>query len=138
MSVRSTFVGAGVIVFSLVGGVIAYMYLRPYVSTPGGRFATSQQRQALFEMLQPVALSNCQLERFGEAHDGGYLMCSNLLGDVESGYSYGINGYDKWGCDISEKFKVPVHHYDCFNTTQPACPGGKTIFHAECVGDEAA
>ena len=25
-------------------------------------------------MLQPVALTNCQLERFGERHDGGYLM----------------------------------------------------------------
>jgi hypothetical protein len=34
-----------------------------------------QQRRALFEMLEPVALTNCQLEKFGEAHDGGYLMC---------------------------------------------------------------
>ena len=25
-----------------------------------------QQRQALFDMLQPVALTNCVLERFGE------------------------------------------------------------------------
>ena len=135
MSVRSTFVGAGVIVFSLVGGVIAYMYLRPYLTTPGGSSATPQQRQALFEMLQPVALSNCRLERFGEAHDGGYLMCGNLLEDVQSGYSYGISGYDQWGCDVSTKRRVTVHQYDCFDLSQPACPDGTTVFHPECVAD---
>jgi hypothetical protein len=85
-------------------------------------------------MLQPVALANCQLARFGEAHDGGYLMCANLLGAVQSGYSYGISGYDKWGCDISTKLNVAVHQYDCFNTTRPACPDGRTVFHEECVG----
>src|SRR4051812_16240129 len=56
-------------------------------------------RQRVFNLLRPVALSNCRLERFGEAHDGGYLMCANLLDKVEAGYSYGISGYDKWGCD---------------------------------------
>ena len=24
---------------------------------------------------------------------------------------------------------------DCFDTTVPACPAGRTVFHAECVGD---
>ncbi len=94
-----------------------------------------RQRQALFDMLQPVALTNCQLERFGEAHDGGYLMCGNLLAGAQAAYSYGIGGYDKWGCDISTKLNLPVHQYDCFDTSQPACWGGETIFHAECVGD---
>jgi hypothetical protein len=93
-----------------------------------------QRRQALFDALQPVALANCQLERFGETHDGGYLMCGNLLGDIQSGYSYGIAGYDKWGCDISTRFNVAVHQYDCFDTTQPVCSTGKTVFHPECVG----
>jgi len=97
-----------------------------------------RQRQALFDMLRPVAITNCQLERFGEKHDGGYLMCGNLLGGVQSGYSYGINGYDKWGCDISTKFDLTVHQYDCFNTTQPACRNGNTVFHAECVGNTTA
>jgi hypothetical protein len=104
----------------------------PVVQEP---LAVVQQRQALFDMLQPVALTNCQLERFGEAHDGGYLMCANLLGGVQSAYSYGIGGYDKWGCDISTKLNLTVHQYDCFNTTQPACFRGDTVFHAECVGD---
>lgn len=94
-------------------------------------------RQALFDALQPVALSNCDLQRFGEANDGGYLMCANLLGAVQSGYSYGISGYDKWGCDIASRLGVTVHQYDCFNTQQPVCTEGKTVFHAECVGDTA-
>lgn len=93
-----------------------------------------QYRQALFDMLQPVGLSNCELKRFGERHDGGYLMCANLLDGAQAGYSYGISGYDKWGCDISQAANVPVHQYDCFNTTRPPCRRGKTIFHEECVG----
>jgi hypothetical protein len=96
---------------------------------------TVRQRQALFDLLRPVAVTNCALERFGEAHDGGYLMCGNLLGGIQSGYSYGISGYDKWGCDISTRLDIPVHQYDCFNTTQPSCWFGDTVFHAECVGD---
>ena len=97
------------------------------------RAAQARIPHTLSEMLQPVALTNCQLERFGEAHDGGYLMCGNLLSAVQSGYSYGIAGYDRWGCDISTKLKARLHRYDCFNRTQPACPGGDTVFHAECV-----
>jgi hypothetical protein len=104
----------------------------PVVPQP---FAVVERRQALFDMLQPVALTNCELERFGEAHDGGYLMCGNLIGGSETGYSYGINGYDKWGCDVAARLDVAVHQYDCFNTTQPACFRGETIFHAECVDD---
>lgn len=101
----------------------------------GIRPAEMQVRRSLLEILQPGALTNCRLERFGEAHDGGYLMCGNLLGAAQSGYSYGIAGYDKWGCDISTRLNVAVHQYDCFDTTQPACPGGDTVFHAECVAD---
>ena len=87
-------------------------------------------------MLQPVALTNCQLERFGEAHDGGYLMCGNLLGGVQSGYSYGISGYDKWGCDISTKFDAD-RSTNTTASTRPSrhAPSGETVFHAECVGD---
>jgi hypothetical protein len=104
-------------------------------SSVSGTTGTPAAREALFELLQPVALSNCQLERFGEAHDGGYLMCRNLLDGVQSGYSYGIDGYDQWGCDISTKRKIPVHEYDCFNTNVPACPAAQTRFHAECVAE---
>lgn len=98
--------------------------------------AAVDQRRAYFAMLQPVALTNCKLERFGEPNDGGYLMCGNLLGGVQSSYSYGISGYDGWGCDISTKSKVIVHQYDCFDTTEPKCPKGATKFHRECVGEK--
>jgi len=132
------------VVAGVVLVIVASLVVRNQLKVSRNRAAgaaAAQQRQRvvehrseLFDMLRPVRLSNCRLERFGEPNDGGYLMCGNLLGGVQSAYSYGISGYDKWGCDVSEKFKLPVHQYDCFNTTQPACPGGKTIFHAECVG----
>lgn len=92
-------------------------------------------RQSLFDLLQPVALANCGLQRFGEPHDGGYLVCANLLAGVQAGYSYGIAGYDQWGCDVSTTLGVPVHQYDCFDTRAPACPGGDTRFHAECIAE---
>jgi hypothetical protein len=98
---------------------------------------SQQERQYLFEHLQPVKLANCELERFGEPHDGGYLLCGNLLDAVASAYSYGISGYDQWGCDVSKKAGVRVHQYDCFNPTRPACPGGDTQFHDECIAGEA-
>ena len=90
-------------------------------------------RHALFAEVQPVRLDNCELARFGEERDGGYLMCGNLLGEVEAGYSYGISGYDGWGCDISTQLNVRVHQYDCFDTRTTACPTGDLAFHAECV-----
>jgi hypothetical protein len=91
-------------------------------------------RQALFREIQPLKIANCELQRFGETHDGGYLLCANLLGAVQAGYSYGISGYDGWGCDVSRRLHVPVHQYDCFDLRAPTCPGGSTIFHGECVG----
>lgn len=128
-------VAGGTVIVVVVAAVI-----RNQVKVYRGRQARAavlQQRRTLFEALQPVALANCQLKRFGEPHDGGYLMCGNLLSGAQVGYSYGISGYDQWGCDISTGLNVTVHQYDCFDTTQPACPGGATVFHAECVGDRA-
>ena len=94
-----------------------------------------QARQVLFAELQPVKLANCELERFGERNDGGYLLCANLLGEVKSAYSYGISGYDQWGCDVSTRLDVRVHEYDCFDHTRPRCSTGNAVFHDECIGD---
>jgi hypothetical protein len=95
-------------------------------------------RQALLAEIQPVKLANCELRRFGEANDGGYLLCGNLLSGVEGAYSYGISGYDGWGCDLSRLLKVTVHQYDCFDLTRPVCEGGRTVFHGECIGTATA
>ncbi len=91
-------------------------------------------RRALLAELQPVTLKNCTLERIGSVYDGGYLMCGNLLGNVQSAYSYGIGTDDHWGCQISTRLRVPVHEYDCFSPNQFACPGGQAVFHNECIG----
>ena len=96
--------------------------------------ALRSSRRDLFAELQPISLSNCEFQRLGEAHDGGYIVCGNLLNDVEAAYSYGISGYDQWGCDVSTRFSVTTHEYDCFDIRQPACPGGRLAFHPECVG----
>jgi hypothetical protein len=91
-------------------------------------------RSELFAEIQPVRITNCALQRFGEPHDGGYPLCANLLGRVKAGYSYGISGYDGWGCDVSRRLRIRVHQYDCFDLREPSCPGGQTVFHGECIG----
>ncbi len=133
MNRRRLLVAAGLVLLVVIIGLVVRNQVRVYNNRRIGPTQT-RIRRSLFEELRPVALTNCQLERFGEPHDGGYLLCGNLLGQVQSGYSYGIAGYDKWGCDISTRLKVTLHQYDCFDTTEPACPGGDTVFHAECVG----
>jgi len=97
---------------------------------------TSARDRAILERiyaeLQPVRLNGCTLKRIGEARDGGYLMCVNLL-QAEAGYSYGISNYDGWGCGVSTGLGIPVHQYDCFDQRVPRCEGGRTQFHPECI-----
>jgi len=126
--------GLGVVAVAAALGVTAWRVPRPPAAAAedGATFV----RRLLWQELQPATLADCTLERFGEPGDGGYLLCANLLKDVRAGYSYGISGYDGWGCDVATRRQVPVHQYDCFNTTVPAC-AAPTTFHAECVADTA-
>src|SRR5262245_7629246 len=91
-----------VVVALLASGYLLYAR-RPAAPKRTVVSTVDHTRQTLFQEIQPVALKNCDLQRFGEANDGGYLMCANLLDSVGSGYSYGISGYDGWGCDVSQR-----------------------------------
>ena len=141
---RRARVWAIVVVALVVAGLaswrIAQMRARPkpVAASPEATAEANRIRAELFAQVQPIALANCQLKRFGEANDGGYLLCGNLLGSVQAGYSYGISGYDGWGCQISTDLKVKVHQYDSFDLTEPVCAGGATVFHGECVAGKAA
>jgi hypothetical protein len=95
-----------------------------------------EARRALFAELRPSTLANCSLKRYGVLHDGGYLMCENLMDGAQAAYSYGIDGRDDWGCDVSRQLGTAVHEYDCFNLSRPACSRGSFVFHEECVGGE--
>src|SRR5437879_8431851 len=101
------------------------------------RTAGRKLRDAILAELQPVALKNCTLKRFGSANDGGYLMCENLIEPLDTGYSYGVGPNDDWACEVSRRYHVPVHEYDCFDPARPICDGGRFVFHNECVGNRA-
>ena len=123
----------------LVGGAFAVILVfvfrnqvKVYLNREARR-QESMQVQVTFDELRPVALKNCRLERLGEPNDGGYLTCGNLLRGAETAYSYGISGYDEWGCQVSTRRGIVTHQYDCFNTSVPSCPSGRTMFHPECV-----
>src|SRR6185503_1760686 len=86
------------------------------------RSRAATTRSVLFAEIQPVRITDCDLQRFGEPHDGGYPLCAHLLARVKAGYSYGISGYDGWGCDVSRRLRIRVHQYDCFDLREPSCP----------------
>ena len=120
----------------IVGVALTILLVAGLVAAAVPYWQTRQVREALWAAFEPVKITNCELKRFGNDHDGGYLMCGNLLSAVQSGYSYGINAEDSWGCAVASTLKIPIHQYDCYNTTVPACPGDPERFHAECVGPE--
>ena len=70
------------------------------------RAAWRKLREAILAELQPVALKNCTLKRFGSANDGGYLMCENLIEPIDAAYWYGVGINDDWGCDVSRRYHV--------------------------------
>ncbi len=117
--------------------VIALLTLIAVIAAAVQYWRTRQVREALWAAFAPVQITNCELQRFGNANDGGYLMCGNLLSAATASYSYGINGEDAWGCVVAESLEVPLHQYDCFDTTVPLCQGKTApMFHAECIGPE--
>jgi hypothetical protein len=130
---------AVVVIALAVAGLAAWRVMqvrarpKPIVVSRGEAAEADRIRTELFAEVQPIALANCDLKRFGEANDGGYLLCGNLLGSVKAGYSYGISGYDGWGCQVSRDLNIKVHQYDCFDPTEPICSTGATVFHGECV-----
>jgi hypothetical protein len=101
------------------------------------RSAARKLREAILAELQPVALKNCTFKRFGSPNDGGYLMCENLIAPLDAAYSYGVGRNDDWGCEVSRRYHVPVHQYDCFDPARPTCNGGTFVFNNECVGDRS-
>jgi hypothetical protein len=89
---------------------------------------------ALLRMLRPCARCT-SYKRFGSTHDGGYVMCADSLQSVRAGYSFGIDGDDAWGAEVSETLGVPVFEFDCWHTRRPACKGSncKLLFRKECL-----
>jgi hypothetical protein len=62
-------------------------------------------------------------------------MCENLVERPLAAYSYGVSPNDDWACDVSTRYQVPVHQYDCFDPARPVCKTGQFVFHDECIGD---
>jgi len=72
-------------------------------------------------------------KRFGEANDGGYLMCMDGLQEgVGAAYSLGVEQHDKWSADVVSTLGITVNQFDC-TVEVPAsdCAGCK--FFKKCI-----
>jgi hypothetical protein len=70
--------------------------------------------QDLFKSFQICGQCN-SFKRFGEANDGGYLMCMDGLSHdaVRAAYSLGVEHHDQWSEDVMTNLGVPVNQFDC-------------------------
>jgi len=75
---RRLWIAAGLIAIAAVLSGITFFRRTASVPADASRAATA--RNMLFAESQPVRLTDCDLQRFGEPHDGGYPLCANLLG----------------------------------------------------------
>lgn len=93
-----------------------------YNSTPVSRSDLDQFDNEINELLKPYNDTNCNIDRVGEGQsDGGYLICTNFLNNIEGLVNLGINGYDQLGCNLTHIKSVPNYQFDCTNPTIPLC-----------------
>lgn len=117
--------------------LLGYAWLSAACQSEAPRMTPREVREALGRELQLVTLERCTLARYGSAHDGGYLLCKNLIDDLGAVYSYGVGPNDDFDCALAARHNLPVHQYDCLHDARPACRVGTTVFHNECVGPKA-
>lgn len=95
----------------------------------------------LLRMFRPCVRCT-SYERFGSVQDGGYVMCSDpeLLDGVRAAFSFGIQGRDDWGLDVSRRLgNIRVFEFDCTDHRRPECDerfNGECPlrFYEECLG----
>ena len=123
----------GILLFSVAAILAAAWFISTAPRWDAGR--ELRVRQALFEELQPVALKNCMLARIGGPNDSGFLVCKNLVENVEAASTRtGSIDDDDWACEVSVRYQLPVQQYNCVNAP-PACSNGNLVFHEVCLGD---
>ena len=81
--------------------------------------------------------TNCELERYGDFADGGYLLCKNLMDLSVSLINLGVEGRDFFGCQLTTAFPMANYQYDCTNGQRPTCPtnNNANYFSSSCLGD---
>jgi len=105
------------------------------VAQPMQNLTLTQTTKQFLASLSPC--KHCKsYRRFGGAHDGGYVMCTDDMGSANlvAVYSYGISGEDGWGMDVAKTYNIPLFEYDCENQNAPIpYPGVQAVFNKKCV-----
>lgn len=93
--------------------------------------AQSSETQQLFQSFR-ICGQCSSFRRFGEPHDGGYLMCMDGLKEhqLKAAYSFGVEHHDQWSEDVVKEFGVTVNQFDC-TVDSSSCKGCK--FFKKCI-----
>lgn len=70
--------------------------------------------------------------RYGEQHDGGYLMCMDGVNSqsTKAAYSMGVEHHDQWSEDVIKNLRIPVNQFDC-TVSESSCASCK--FFKKCI-----
>lgn len=104
-------------------GVSANMTMDMTISSacPEGDMDPTCKMLRAFKICGTCAGGDAKLSRIGSRNDGGYAMCTDVP-KPDAALSIGINGFDDWGIQISKKYGITTHEYDCTSHKRPVCP----------------
>src|SRR5438477_2333219 len=71
---------------------------------------TNEEIKQGFRLLRPYAVKGFGKARFGNPHDGGYVILDDL-DDIDTAFSFGIDKDATWDLEISRK-NVTVYQFD--------------------------
>ena len=80
--------------------------------------------------------TTCELERLGDAGEGGYPICVNYLDQSKGLINIGIGRTDNLGCSLTSRSNMPNYQFDCTNPNKPLCPDNhlNNNFINACLG----
>lgn len=79
------------------------------------------------------------MRRYGNDHDGGYLLCENFVRTSEALINIGIRRVDEFGCSLTSRHPIPNYQFDCSDPVKPKCEtnDGNDVYLKVCVSDRS-
>ncbi len=98
-----------------------------------GEFETHDEVRNILRLLRPYAVNGFSKARFGNAHDGGYVLIDDFRG-VDTAFSFGIEQNASWDLDVARK-GVTIYEFD-HTVDAPVTDNARLIFARKRISTE--